>query len=129
MSATSVLFDAPGPKARRRQRIAGAIGALIVAAFLGWFIYRLGVTDQFAGEKWSIFVDSKALRSLANALINTLIAAVLAIIGSLIFGAVFGALRVSPYGPLRWFATLIVEFFRAVPLVLLILFDVGAARP
>ena len=122
MSATAVLFDAPGPRARRRQRIAGIIGGLVVLAFIGWFVYRMAVTKQFASEKWSIFVDPVALQSLANALINTLLAAVLAIIGSLIFGAVFGALRVSSLAPVRWFATLIVEFFRAVPLVLLILF-------
>lgn len=85
--------------------------------FLGWFVERMGVTEQFASEKWSIFIDPKALQSLANALLSTLIAAALAIIGSLIFGSVFGALRVSPFGPLRWFTTLIVEFFRAVPLV------------
>lgn len=119
---TTVLFDAPGPKARRRQLIAGIIGSIVVAALLGYFIYRMYVTDQFAGEKWSIFVDPVALQTLANALLNTLIAAVLAIIGGLVFGAVFGAMRVSALGPVRWFATLVVEFFRAVPLVLLILF-------
>lgn len=119
---TSVLFDAPGPKARRRQRIATGISLVVIAALLGYFIWRMQVTDQFAAEKWAIFTDKNAIRSLSNALLNTLIAAVLSIIFALIFGAVFAALRFSSFGPLRWFSTTIVEFFRAVPLVLLILF-------
>lgn len=119
---TSVLFDAPGPKARRRQRIATGISLVVIAALLGYFVWRMYVTDQFAAEKWAIFTDKNAIRSLSNALLNTLIAAVLSIIFALIFGAVFAALRFSSFGPLRWFSTTIVEFFRAVPLVLLILF-------
>lgn len=120
--STSVLFDAPGPRARRNQLIATVVGGLLVAAILGFLIYRMSATNQFAPEKWQIFTDPSAVKSLANALLNTLIAAVLAIILSLLFGAVFGALRVSPNAVVRGIATVIVEFFRAVPLVLLILF-------
>ncbi|WP_153505282.1 amino acid ABC transporter permease [Cumulibacter manganitolerans] len=121
MSA-SVLFDQPGPRARRNQLIAGIIGSLVILAILGYLVYRMYETKQFTARKWSIFTDPTALNSLANALINTLIAAILAIILSLIFGAVFGAMRVSHNAILRTISTVVVEFFRAVPLVLLILF-------
>ena len=120
--STSVLFDAPGPKARKRQALAGVIGAVVVVAIVAFLAWRMFETGQFAAAKWSIFTNPNVILALTNALINTLIAAVLAIILALIFGAVFGAMRVSTVAPLRWFSTVVVEFFRAVPLVLLILF-------
>lgn len=120
--STTVLFDAPGPKARRRQAIATVLALVVVAALLGYFVWRMYVTDQFAAAKWAIFTDSNAIQTLINALINTLLAAVLSIVLALLFGAVFGAMRMSSFAALRWFSTVVVEFFRAVPLVLLILF-------
>ncbi|GAB3296504.1 ABC transporter permease subunit [Epidermidibacterium keratini] len=119
---TSVLFDAPGPKARRRQALAGVLGGIVIAAIIGFLLWRMVETNQFAAAKWEIFANPNTITVLLNAFINTLIAAVLAIILSLLFGAIFGAMRVSTIAPLRWFSTVIVEFFRAVPLVLLILF-------
>lgn len=119
---TSVLFDAPGPKARRRQALAGVLGGIVIAAIIGFLLWRMIETNQFAAAKWEIFANPNTITVLLNAFINTLIAAVLAIILSLLFGAIFGAMRVSTIAPLRWISTVVVEFFRAVPLVLLILF-------
>ncbi|WP_106849628.1 amino acid ABC transporter permease [Blastococcus sp. Marseille-P5729] len=121
MSA-NVLFDAPGPRARRNQRIAGVITVLVLAGILGFIAYRFAQTGQFESKMWSPFTNPNVIRALTNGLINTILAAVFAIIFALIFGAVFGAMRLSSVAPLRWIGTIVVEFFRAVPLVLLILF-------
>ena len=34
MSAPTVLFDAPGPRARARHRVLGVVGALVIAGLL-----------------------------------------------------------------------------------------------
>ena len=51
-SDASVLFDAPGPRARRTQRVVAAV--LIVAALgLGaWVLAQLAAKGQLAPEKW-----------------------------------------------------------------------------
>ena len=51
---------------------------------------------------------------------QTLLAAVLAITFSVIFGLVFGVGKLSEHRLLRWPSWLVVEFFRAVPLLMLI---------
>ena len=119
---TNVLFDAPGPKARARQRLFGILGIVIILAFLAFVVYRFNETGQFERKMWAPFVNPNIVRTLGNGLLNTVIAAVFSIILALIFGAIFGAMRLSPIRPIRWIGTIVVEFFRAVPLVLLILF-------
>lgn len=119
---SNVLFDAPGPKARARQRIFTIVGAVVVAVIVVAVILKLNSAGQFEAKMWDPFINPNVVRTLVNGLINTIIAAILSIILSLIFGAVFGAMRVSALAPLRWISTIVVELFRAIPLVLLILF-------
>lgn len=119
---SNVLFDAPGPKARARQRMFTIIGAVLVALIVVVVVLKLNSAGQFEAKMWDPFINPNVVRTLVNGLINTIIAAILSIILSLIFGAVFGAMRVSTLAPLRWFSTIVVELFRAIPLVLLILF-------
>ena len=44
----SVLYDAPGPKARTRSRVISVVGVLAIAALLGWVIYRLAIPQVAA---------------------------------------------------------------------------------
>lgn len=118
---SNILFDLPGPKARKRYALFTIVGVVLIVAGLAFAAYRLYQAGQFEAKMWQPFIDPNVVRALLNGLLNTAIAAVCAIILSLIFGAVFGAMRVSSIAPLRWIATVVVEFFRAVPLVLLIL--------
>ena len=84
-------------------------------------IYRFVVTGQF--ERPAVELDHLQGHPdllCSTALLNTLQAFALAAVLSLMFGAVFAAGRLSDH---RWVsrpATAIVEFFRAVPLLVLI---------
>jgi glutamate transport system permease protein len=117
-----VRFAPPGPRARRRARIGGAIGAAAFAALLAWVIWRLHDTGQFDGDKWAPFKDTGILRALARGLGATLRAATAAVFLALLFGVLLAAGRLSTNRALRWPVTTFVEFFRATPVVLLILF-------
>lgn len=119
---TLVLFDEPGPRARRRARIGSVGAALGLVALLVWVAYKLAQKDQFDGPMWEPFSDIRIWRALAEALGATMRAATMAITLALLFGVVMAAGRLSRRAWLRWPAAVVVEFFRATPLVILILF-------
>jgi len=50
--SSSVLYDVPGPKAIARNRVLGVLTILVVAAVIGFLLWRLAATGQFAAEKW-----------------------------------------------------------------------------
>lgn len=121
MSA-SVLYDLPGPRARRRHRIAGGIGVLGVSAVLGLIGVRLAAEGQFDAQTWEFLTVPGTYDAILEGLVNTLRVAVVAVALSLAFGGVLAVGRLSRPRVLRWPAIAIIEFFRAVPLLLLILF-------
>lgn len=123
MSQQTVLFDAPGPKARRRILITNIIAVIFVAAMIALVLWRLWDQGQLRPHLWVNALNANAWTNyLLLGLQFTLQAAVIAVVTSLIFGLAFGFLRLAPYAPVRWFAMVIVEFFRAVPVLILMVF-------
>ncbi len=119
---SAVLFDVPGPKARIRQRTYTGIGSLGLAALAVWVIWNLWQKEQITPDKWEAFTNPQILGALFEGLVETLAAAAVAIVLAVIFGGVFAAGRLSDHAYVRVPSVAIVEFFRAVPLLLLILF-------
>ena len=117
-----VLFDAPGPRGRRRARIGGVIGLLVFAGIVAVVIWRLFDTDAIDADKWEPFRDTRIIRRLAEGLGATIRAAALAIVLALVLGVVLAAGRLSRNRLVRWPCAIFVEFFRSIPVVLLILF-------
>jgi glutamate transport system permease protein len=122
MSEASVLFDAPGPRALRRYRITAVATVVGIIAIMALITWKLWVEDQLTVEKWEPFVTPEIIEFLLEALLETLKAAVLAIAGAMVFGVVLGVGKLSDHTLMRWPSWVIVEFFRAVPLLLLIIF-------
>ncbi|RYU12473.1 amino acid ABC transporter permease [Nocardioides iriomotensis] len=121
--SSSVLFDTPGPRTRARHRLYGVIGAVVLLALLGLIVWRMWETGQFAYELWEPFVTPAYIQVLlVDGLLKTLQMAFLSIIFAVVFGLVFGAGKLSDHSFVRWPCWLVVEFFRAVPLLLLIIF-------
>jgi putative glutamine transport system permease protein len=52
----------------------------------------------------------------------TITASVIALIASLLLGAFIAVLRIAPFKPLNWLGTIYVEFFRNIPLLIIMLF-------
>lgn len=116
---TAVLFDLPGPRARRRNALFGAVGSAAIVAAIGYVIYRFWQTGQFSGQKWSILQYKQPQITILEGYLNTLKAAGLAAGLALVLGALLATARLSDRAWLRTPAFAIVEFFRAVPLLLL----------
>ncbi|MCQ9366958.1 amino acid ABC transporter permease [Brevibacterium sp. 91QC2O2] len=121
MSApTTVLFDAPGPKGRRNNVILSIVSALAILGIIAYIVYRFGAAGQLTGAKWSPFTYSVIQAALLKGLWSTIKAAVIATLLALVIGVVFALLRLSGRAWIRVPATALLEFFRGVPVLLLI---------
>ena len=116
---TAVLFDVPGPRARTRHGLAGVVAVVAVAALLGFVVYRLAATGQFDGRVWEWILYENIQLALLEGLVNTLRAFALGAVLALAVGAIGALGRLSDLRAVRTVSTVVVEFFRAVPLVVM----------
>ncbi|WP_431232642.1 amino acid ABC transporter permease [Mycolicibacterium psychrotolerans] len=123
MSTASVLFDAPGPRARVRNRIVTAV-TIVVAALAVWaVIAKLAGKGQLTAAKWQPFLTGNLWKTyVLPGIEGTLTAAGLSIVLALILGFALGMGRLSNKGYIRWPSAVIVEFFRAVPVLIMMIF-------
>ncbi|WP_328849527.1 amino acid ABC transporter permease [Micromonospora zamorensis] len=122
MSQASILYDLPGPRAKRRNAILGVASTAGIIALLAYIGYKFADTGQFESRKWEQLQYASVQRELLGGLWATLKAAGIAAILALLFGAVFASARLSDKWVLRTPATFVVELFRAIPLLILIFF-------
>ena len=120
--AAGVLFDAPGPRTIARHRTYTVVSLLVLLALVAFAVKRLSDEGQFAYELWEPFVTPNIVQAIGQAWLDTLSTAALAVLGALVFGVVFGVGKLSEHRPLRWVSWLVVEFFRAVPVIMLMTF-------
>ncbi len=123
MSAPQVLFDAPGPKAVIRHRIIAVMGILVLVAMIIFILLRMDEKGQLAAAKWTPLFEASAWQNyLLPGLWDLFRAAVVSIVLSLVIGLVLAMGRMSDLAPLRWLTTIFVEFFRAVPVLIMMIF-------
>ena len=130
MSAVpSVLYDAPGPKARRRARIFSVVSVLVFLVLLALVVLRLRSTGQLAPDRWSPYLwpgDDQfpaVWGQLRTGLTNTLLAAGLAIVFSLVLGTAVTVVRLLLGKYSRLPVVALVEVLRGSPVVILIFFS------
>jgi glutamate transport system permease protein len=123
----SVLYDPPGPRARVRNKAFGMLAALSIVALAGFIGYRFWSTGQFDGAKWEWLLYENLQLRLFAALGATLRAFVVGALLALAFGFLFALARLSEHPWLRTPAFMVVECFRAIPLVVMIFFLFFAA--
>lgn len=123
MSSASVLFDAPGPRARIRNWVVTAIVVLLTALLLVAVLVQMAAKDQLAAAKWKPFLTADLWRTyVLPGVQGTLTAAAVSIVLALILGFLLGVGRLSTHNVIRWICAVIVEFFRAVPVLIMMLF-------
>ena len=117
----AVLYDVQGPKARRRVLISSVVGGLVLLVVLGLAARRLAANGQFEYEKYEPFLTEPLLyERLLEGLQNTLTAAAYALVLALLLGVVLAFARLSHRLWISLPAVAVIEFFRGVPLLLLI---------
>ncbi|WP_455402886.1 amino acid ABC transporter permease [Streptomyces bambusae] len=121
---SSVLYDTPGPKARARNVLYTIVFLLVAAGVLAWVLWTMADKGQLEAAKWKPFVTDANVWTtyLLPGLGETLKAAVVAIGFALPLGAVLGIGRLSDHRWIRVPVGAVVEFFRAIPVLLLMVF-------
>lgn len=120
---STVLYDAPGPRARMRYRLYSVVVAAVLIA-AAWFLYH-GLSDkgQFTAAKWKPFVEGDIWSTyLLPGLRGTIEAALLSIVFAMVLGMIFGILRLSDHRIVRIIAGVVVEVSRAIPVLILMIF-------
>jgi glutamate transport system permease protein len=118
----AVLYDAAGPRGRRRILVGSVAGGVLVVLVLGLAVARLASKGVFEAERWQVLTRQDLLKLIGQGLAATLRAAALAMVLAM---AVGGLLAVARLSRRRWLAAAAgawVELFRGLPLLLLILF-------
>ena len=118
----SVLFDQPGPKTAARHRIYSVLFAVLLVAIVVWVFVKFDQANQFEPRIFERLFSSNVIRELANGLLATLKAAAVAVVTSVLAGFLLAVARLSDHAWIRVPAVAVIEFFRAVPLLLLIIF-------
>ncbi|MFD8785679.1 amino acid ABC transporter permease [Kitasatospora sp. NPDC059599] len=119
-AAASVLYDTPGPRARARYRLFGVLSLVGVAGLLWYVVTALADNGQFDAGMWDAFQYNTVQQRILDGLLSTLEAFGLAALFSLTLGALLAAGQLSDRRPVRWLCVSIVQFFRAMPLLILI---------
>jgi glutamate transport system permease protein len=117
-----VLFDLPGPRSRARIRIGTVIGTLVVLAVIAFVLVRLGGNGQLDPQRWSVLFDpnSGVPQALGQALLRTLRVAAVGMVFATALGLLLAVGRLSDHRAVRVVVTTIIEFFRAIPLLVVI---------
>ena len=122
-TAPGILFDAPGPRAKRNVLVANLIalaGVLVVAALV---LLQLDRQGQLAPTQWVNALNGNAWANYyLPGLQFTLQSSGIAVVTAMIFGLVFGFLRLAPFAVIRGASGVVVEFFRAVPVLVMMFF-------
>ena len=123
----SLLFDEPGPRTRRKIHVANFIGSVLLLCLLGAVLYRLANPpmgqNQLSWELWGPALKWEAWADFyLPGLWSTLVASFFAVIGSVVFGVVFGVGRLVRFKPVNIISSIIVEFCRAVPVLMFMIF-------
>ncbi|MFC9823319.1 amino acid ABC transporter permease [Streptomyces erythrochromogenes] len=128
---SSVLYDTPGPKAKVRNWIYSGIFVVLFGLVLWWALSLMGEKGQLDADKWTPFVTDGQIWTtyLIPGLMETLKAGALAMVIALPLGAALGIGRLSDHAWVRAAVGAWVEFFRAIPVLMLMLFSNALYAP
>ncbi|ACZ85202.1 amino acid ABC transporter permease [Streptosporangium roseum] len=117
----SVLYDAPGPRARVRNTVLTVVVVLVALLAVYVMVTKLDEKNQLNADLWTPFLRGDVwINLILPGLFNTLSAAAVAALIAVPFGFVFGIGRLSDHAWIRVPAGAVVEFFRAIPLLIMI---------
>ncbi|MEO7587187.1 MAG: amino acid ABC transporter permease [Arachnia sp.] len=128
MSGEMVLYDVPGPRAKRKQVVLAVIVGLAAVAIIALVLTRLNQQGQFEPKLWDPLVNPNDKNFAAvwgligDGFVNTMKAAALAIAFSLTVGTVVGVARLMLGRWTRLPLVGLIELFRGLPVVISIYF-------
>jgi glutamate transport system permease protein len=131
---SDVLYDHPGPRARRRTLIFSIAGTAVIVALLFLAYRQLDSRGQWDVERWQVFWDPPLGQSASDVWRSLLVtgigataqAAGVAAVFALTAGLAFAIARTAQHSIVRVPSAAVIELFRGIPVVLLMFFGVIA---
>jgi glutamate transport system permease protein len=121
-----VLADMLGPRGRRRVLVASIVAGAVIVLFIIGALNRLDDKGQLDESRWEPLTQWAVIKFYLGGLANTIKVAVASMGAALAVGGLMALGRLARNRPTGWLAGIYVEFFRAMPLYLLILFSLLA---
>ena len=119
-TATQVLFDAPGPRGRRRILLLSILSVVLIIALLAGALWQFHANGQLDPDKWVVYLRADYVAILGRGLWGTLKVTAIAALVAFPFGLLLALARLSRLSPLRVVATTWIEFFRGIPMLLVV---------
>ena len=129
---TNVLYDVPGPRARRLSLILSIVGGIIIAAglvaiflFLSQPRINAGGVAQpgvFDASRWDILGDKALYRTIWRGLSATLQMAGVAAVLAIALGFLLSMARTASTAAIRIPTIVLIEFLRGMPVLLMMFF-------
>ena len=122
----SVLYDAQGPRARRRTLVGTVVAVLVLLGLAFVVVRRLADRGQFSMELWGPWIDpsneafASVWRLVGEGVVTTLQAAAIAMALSIVLGTLIAVARLSLGRAGRIPLIAVVEVLRGLPVVVLI---------
>lgn len=130
---TSVLYDAPGPVARRRELIGSLLATVVLLGLVGLGLSYAASRGLLSSDRWDVLFDpprnqtaGDVWASLFNGLLATLRAAAIAAPLALALGLALALWRTTRFRVLRVPAIVAIELFRGPPVLLMMYFGLLA---
>lgn len=119
-SATQVLFDAPGPKGRRRILLLSVLSVVAILALLAGALWQFQSNGQLDPGKWIVYLRVDYLAFLGQGLWGTLKVTALAAVVAFPLGLLLALARLSRFRVLSTLAAVWIEFYRGIPMLLVV---------
>lgn len=119
-TATQVLFDAPGPKGRRRILLLSVLSVVAILALLAGALWQFQSNGQLDPGKWIVYLRVDYLAFLGQGLWGTLKVTALAAVVAFPLGLLLALARLSRFRVLSALAAVWIEFYRGIPMLLVV---------
>ena len=116
------MADTLGPRGRRITRTVSFVSVVVILGFVVLALNRLSDRGQLDAAKWRPFTQWSVDKYFLTGLLTTVRVAAVAMAGAILIGSVMALARLSRAAVVRWVAWLYIEFFRGLPIFLLVLF-------
>lgn len=118
--ATRVLFDEPGPRGRAQIRLITVIVLALFALAVAGALWQFGAHGQLEAARWRIFTHPAIMRLLGKGMLGTLLATSVGALFSFPLGLFLALGRLSKNRFVSALCTGWIEFFRAIPMLLVV---------
>ncbi|MFC7374859.1 MULTISPECIES: amino acid ABC transporter permease [unclassified Brachybacterium] len=119
-TATKVLFDAPGPKGRRRILLLSILSILAILGLLAAGLRQFAINGQLDPNKWVVYLRADYLAFLGQGLAGTVQVTAVAAAVAFPLGLLLALARLSRVRVLSAASTVWIEFFRGIPMLLVV---------